>query len=71
MESKNKKEHHLEILIIGAGAAGVQMGYFLKKEKINYLILEKEDKTCQFFRTFPRHRKLISVNKNSMLVMKD
>jgi len=63
MESKNQKEQHLEILIIGAGAAGVQIGYFLKKEKVNYLILEKGEKPCQFFRTFPRHRKLISVNK--------
>jgi thioredoxin reductase len=63
MESKEQIEKHLQILVIGAGPAGVQMGYFLKKEKIDYLILEKGDKTCQFFRTYPRHRKLISINK--------
>jgi thioredoxin reductase len=63
MENKEQKIQKVPILIIGAGPAGCQMGYFLERAKADYLILEKGDKACQFFRTFPRHRHLISINK--------
>ncbi|MDJ0706018.1 MAG: NAD(P)-binding domain-containing protein [Leptolyngbyaceae cyanobacterium MO_188.B28] len=52
-----------EYLIIGAGPAGVQLGYFLEKRGRDYLILEAGEESGTFFKTFPRHRKLISINK--------
>jgi thioredoxin reductase len=56
------KEHH-EYLIIGAGPAGLQLGYYMERDKKDYLILEAGEKAGTFFEMFPRHRKLISINK--------
>lgn len=53
----------LDYLIIGAGPAGLQMAYHFEKSKKNYLLIEKSDKSGSFFSKFPRHRKLISINK--------
>jgi thioredoxin reductase len=53
----------LDYLIIGAGPAGLQFGYFLEKAGRDYLILEAGARPGTFFRTFPRHRRLISINK--------
>ncbi|MDF5716895.1 MAG: NAD(P)-binding domain-containing protein [Rhizonema sp. NSF051] len=52
-----------EYLIIGAGPAGIQLGYFLEKSNRNYLILEAGENAGTFFKNFPRHKKLISINK--------
>ena len=52
-----------DYLIIGAGPAGLQLGYFLEQAGWNYLILEAGDSPGTFFKQFPRHRKLISINK--------
>ncbi|XP_029691895.1 FAD-dependent oxidoreductase domain-containing protein 2 isoform X5 [Takifugu rubripes] len=49
--------------VIGAGPAGLQMGYFLSKAKRDYIILERNTGPASFFRKYPRHRKLISINK--------
>ncbi len=54
---------HFDYLIIGAGPAGLQLGYYLEKNQRNYLILERADVPGAFFKTFPRHRMLISINK--------
>jgi thioredoxin reductase len=53
----------LEDLIIGAGPAGVQLGYFLAQSRREYIILEAGARAGTFFETFPRHRRLISINK--------
>ncbi|RKS71823.1 pyridine nucleotide-disulfide oxidoreductase [Actinomadura pelletieri DSM 43383] len=53
----------LDHLIIGAGPAGLQLGQLLQKSRRGYLILEAGDAPGTFFRTFPRHRTLISSNK--------
>jgi thioredoxin reductase len=53
----------MEYLIIGAGPAGLQLGYFLQQAGREYLILEAGAEPGTFFRTFPRHRRLISINK--------
>lgn len=50
-------------IIIGAGPAGIQMGYMFGKRDEEYLILERSDKVASFFRQYPRQRKLISINK--------
>ncbi|TVP60554.1 MAG: NAD(P)-dependent oxidoreductase [Nodularia sp. (in: Bacteria)] len=54
---------NIEYLIIGAGPAGLQLGYFLEKSNANYLILEAADIPGNYFANFPRHKKLISINK--------
>jgi thioredoxin reductase len=51
-----------DTLIIGAGPAGLQLGYLLDRADTDYLILER-DVPGSFFKKFPRHRKLISINK--------
>jgi thioredoxin reductase len=52
-----------EYIIIGAGPAGLQLGYHFEKAGYNYLILEEGSGPGSFFKTYPRHRKLISINK--------
>lgn len=54
---------HRDYLIIGAGPAGLQLGYELHQQGRDYLILEEGDKVGTFYRTFPRHRQLLSINK--------
>src|SRR5689334_14641757 len=52
-----------DYLIIGAGPGGLQLGYFLQRAGRDYLILEQGATPGTFFRTFPRHRELLSINK--------
>lgn len=56
-------EKMLDFLIIGAGPAGLQLGYFFEKNSRDYLILERDTVPGAFFKTYPRHGKLISINK--------
>ena len=49
-------------LIIGAGPAGLQLGYFLDRAGLDYQILERADSAGAFL-VLSRHRRLISVNK--------
>ena len=56
-------EKHFPYLIIGAGPAGLQMAYTLGKQGDRYLVLERSEQPGNFFATFPRHRKLLSINK--------
>ncbi|MEJ2419472.1 MAG: NAD(P)-binding domain-containing protein, partial [Exilibacterium sp.] len=42
---------------------GLQLAYFLGKNSIDYLVLDKADVPGSTFQTFPRHRTLISINK--------
>ncbi|WP_412516673.1 NAD(P)-binding domain-containing protein [Actinomadura madurae] len=53
----------LDYLVIGAGPAGLQLGQLMAKAGRRYLILEAGPAPGMFFRTFPRHRTLISTNK--------
>ncbi len=52
-----------DYIIIGAGPAGLQLGYFFEKKARDYLILESSGKCGNFFTKFPRHRTLLSINK--------
>lgn len=52
-----------QYLIIGAGPAGLQMGFHMQTAGMDYLILEKADTAGAFFATQPVHRTLISINK--------
>lgn len=53
----------VDTLIIGAGPAGLQLGYYLERSGRDYLILERGDAPGTFFAAYPRHRQLISINK--------
>jgi thioredoxin reductase len=53
----------MEYLIIGAGPAGLQLAYLLEQAGRDYMVLEAGSTPGSFFRTFPRHRTLISNNK--------
>ena len=50
-------------IIIGAGPAGVQLGYFFKKAGIDYVILERNQMAGSFFDRYPHTGQLISINK--------
>lgn len=54
---------HYDSLIIGAGPGGLQLGCFFQASGHRYIILEAATEAGSFFRTFPRHRRLISINK--------
>lgn len=53
----------MDYLVIGAGPAGLQLGYFLERAGRDYLLLEAGSEAGSFFKVFPRHRQLISINK--------
>ncbi|MDJ0840494.1 MAG: NAD(P)-binding domain-containing protein [Acidobacteriota bacterium] len=55
--------HVHDYLILGAGPSGLQLAYFFQKSGFDYLMLEAGDQPGHFFRTHPRHRMLISINK--------
>jgi thioredoxin reductase len=63
MNTSQPASIELDYLIIGSGPAGLQLGYYLEKNKKNYLILEAGTQNGTFFDTFPRNRRLISINK--------
>ena len=51
--------------IIGAGAAGTQLGEFLFERDLDYVIVEREEHAGAFFAKMPLHRSLISINKRN------
>jgi cation diffusion facilitator CzcD-associated flavoprotein CzcO len=53
----------MDYVVIGAGPAGLQLGYFLQRAGREYLIVEAGPTPGTFYRTFPRHRRMISINK--------
>ena len=50
-------------LVIGAGPAGLQLAYLLGQQGQDYLVLEKGQGAGHFFERYPRHRRLLSINK--------
>jgi thioredoxin reductase len=55
-------EHH-KFIIVGAGPAGLQMGYLLEKTGQDYIILERAAAAGAFYDKFPHSGKLVSYNK--------
>jgi thioredoxin reductase len=53
----------MDYLVIGAGPAGLQLGLFLQRAGRDYRILEAGPTPGTFYRTYPRHRRMISINK--------
>ncbi len=63
MDHEKGKETEHETLILGAGPAGLQLGALLRQDGRDYRILEAGATPGTFFRSHPRHRTLISINK--------
>jgi len=54
----------LDHLVIGAGPAGLQLGALLEADgRRDYLVVDRADVPGSFFTRYPRHRRLISINK--------
>lgn len=60
--SGDAAEQH-QYCVIGAGPAGLQLGFFLQQAGRDYVIIEREASAGSFYKTYPRHRQLISINK--------
>lgn len=52
-----------DYVVIGAGPAGLQIAHHLISSRRKVMVLERAAHAGAFFSTFPRHRKLISINK--------
>lgn len=52
-----------DYIVVGAGPAGCQMGFYLTRAERKYLILEVAEEAGHFFSYSPRHKTLISINK--------
>jgi len=57
------KDSVRDYIVLGGGPAGIQLGYYLEKAGEDYVILEAGPSVGTFFRKYPRHRTLISINK--------
>lgn len=55
--------HVVDYLVVGAGPAGIQMGYEMTRDNASHVVLEKAASAGDFFKSYPRHRTLISLNK--------
>lgn len=53
----------LDYAIIGAGPAGLQLAYFLRRAGVRCRVLERDRLCGSFFTSFPRSRRLLSINK--------
>ena len=51
--------------VVGAGAAGLQVGALFEKAERSYVVLERAGAAGSFFRKYPIHRQLISINKRN------
>lgn len=57
------KEREIDFVIVGAGPAGLQLAYFMDKANYDYLVIEASDRVGSFLEKYPRHGKLVSINK--------
>lgn len=62
-EQDSNITYHHDYCVLGAGPSGLQMGHFLSRAGRDYIILERNAGPGSFFNKYPRHRKLISINK--------
>lgn len=57
------KRIHKDFIVLGAGPAGLQIGFEMQEEGADYLIIERNETVGSFYTKFPRHGTLISINK--------
>ncbi|XP_072276265.1 FAD-dependent oxidoreductase domain-containing protein 2 [Pyxicephalus adspersus] len=63
LSSVSSKQHFNDYCILGAGPGGLQIAKFLEDSGRDYVVFERNHGPGSFFYKFPRHRKLISINK--------
>lgn len=63
----NRPAQHHDILILGAGAAGLALGHELKQRGLHFLILEAGAAAGESWRRMPTHLKLVSPWKANFL----
>ncbi|KAA3625496.1 MAG: pyridine nucleotide-disulfide oxidoreductase [Proteobacteria bacterium] len=51
-----------DYIIVGAGPAGLQLGYFFKESGTDHVILEASGKAGDYFTKFPRHDRMLTAN---------
>jgi NADPH-dependent 2,4-dienoyl-CoA reductase/sulfur reductase-like enzyme len=56
-------DHSHKYCVVGAGPAGLQLGYLFEQHNLDYAIIERNTAPGSFFQQYPIHRKLISINK--------
>lgn len=71
MENSVDSISHSQVVIIGAGPAGLCLGYHLKKQDIDFVILEQNDVIASSWRKMPDHLHLITLWKSNLLVPED
>ncbi|HEY4027056.1 MAG TPA: NAD(P)-binding domain-containing protein [Candidatus Dormibacteraeota bacterium] len=62
-----ERTEELDFVILGAGAAGLQLAYFLGRSGHSYVVLEGDAEVGAFWRRYPRSRELISFNRVSSI----
>jgi putative flavoprotein involved in K+ transport len=71
MENSISNVTHVDVIIIGAGPAGLCAGFHLQKQNINYLILEQNEQVGSTWLQMPEHLHLISYWKSNYLIKED
>ncbi|KAJ7382594.1 FAD-dependent oxidoreductase domain-containing protein 2 [Desmophyllum pertusum] len=61
--AKSRSAVFHEYCVVGAGPGGLQMGFYLERAERDYIIFERDALAGAFYVKYPRHRKLISINK--------
>jgi len=61
--AKSSGEVFHEYCVVGAGPGGLQIGFYLERAGRDYVIFERDGLAGAFYAKYPRHRKLISINK--------
>ncbi len=70
MENSVYPTNH-DVLIIGAGPAGLVLGYYLQRLNVDYLILEQSDQVGASWRQMPDHLHLITQWRANFLIEED
>lgn len=63
MRKLNEASNRLDYIVLGGGPAGIQAAYFLQQAGLSFAVLERDAEVGSFFRRYPRHRRLLSINK--------
>jgi putative flavoprotein involved in K+ transport len=71
MENSVDSISHSQVVIIGAGPAGLCLGYHLKKQGISFTIVEQNEVVGSSWRKMPDHLHLITLWKSNNLIPED
>jgi thioredoxin reductase len=55
----------VDVLVVGAGPGGLQLAHELQAAGVDHLVVDAADAPGSFFRRYPRHRQLISINRRA------